>query len=155
MIAIDPMLANVKCLTIRGTIMPVCRIACLAPIALLFCGCGTLVNLEGMPTLMSGATQDPARVAYGGMLIDLYAAPHLFSWDSSTDNEKSEPFLSQVGRSINQFDEHLIFAALLAIDFPLSLVGDTLTLPITIPKTWERLRSQSSGETTTSPDGGK
>jgi uncharacterized protein YceK len=134
--------------------MPPYRITCLATLALLFCGCGTIANLAGVKQGILSPREDPKYEVYGGIQNDLESARSLFTKDSSKENEKPETVLEQIGHSINDAECFLISSGFLAVELPLSFVGDTLTLPITIQKTLDKQRKQSSGDST-SPDSGK
>jgi uncharacterized protein YceK len=76
---------------------------------LLSSGCGTIGNIVGVA---NGATE---RVVYGGVRGDWDAA-----WDLLVAHEK-------------YLDELPFLGETFALDLPLSAVGDTLTLPITVP----------------------
>jgi uncharacterized protein YceK len=138
-----------------------CRIACLATIAALCCGCGTLVNIGG------GINQPPRDAAcevYGGVKSDLGIVRNAFIKDSSKDDkdstastssEKSDTALTRLGSFIYDVEVHCLMIGFTIgysiVDLPLSIVGDTLTLPITIKTTLERRSKQSSEELTNSP----
>jgi uncharacterized protein YceK len=66
----------------------------------------------------------PAKIIYGGTAVSLVGGAAVVVDGISTDLTEIPPGLY-----------------LLAIDTPLSAVADTLTLPITIPATIEKLRN--------------
>jgi uncharacterized protein YceK len=88
-------------------------------IAVLFlCGCGTIANLE------TGARQGWKNVAiYGGVRRDVQSAGKWIdhSWTSGDNLDVFQDIGSVVG------------VVLVGIDVPLSAIGDTLTLPVTVP----------------------
>ena len=94
-------------------------------VACLACGCGTAINLA--PTIAAERTDQymsvgigPRRAIYGGVALDLAVA----------------------GRSIRNLPQHpraaAVFLPAAVIDLPFSAIGDTLTLPMTIPATFDR-----------------
>jgi uncharacterized protein YceK len=88
-------------------------------IAVLFlCGCGTIANLE------TGARQGWKSAAiYGGVRRDIQSADKWIdhSWTSGDNLDIIQDVGSVVG------------VVLVGIDVPLSAIGDTLTLPVTVP----------------------
>lgn len=105
------------------------RIACLA-VPLLAClssGCGTLINMQEHPpdATMQGAWPGddvPTQRIYGGVRYDLAAAG---------DRASQDPFCPWLVQAL--------------LDVPFSLVGDTVTLPLTIWATCERARGIRRG----------
>ena len=94
------------------------RAAALWIAALLLCGCGTVANLS------TGARQGWQYVyVYGGVRRDIRSADQWIdhSWTSGKDLD----VMSDIGTVVG--------VGLVGIDVPLSAIGDTLTLPITIP----------------------
>lgn len=91
----------------------------LALLGLMSVGCGTLNNTVSGTPLADGRPSEPPNVVYGGTLSSL------------------EEGYDCVIRP-NSLSECVGGVYLLAIDAPLSLVGDTLTLPITIPAAIDR-----------------
>jgi hypothetical protein len=131
--------------------MSVCRIACLPPLALLFCGCGTMANLGGKADSILGPVHDPEYKVYGGIQNDFESVRDFFNAESP--KKQPETFLWPLGLIINELEGFFLVTGPAVVDFPFSLVGDTLTLPITIQKTLEKQRKQTSGDATASPDG--
>jgi len=77
-------------------------------------GCGTVVNLTiGAGEMFSRVP--PRTEVYGGILVDAQAVRKGWEWKTP------DPQWMR------------IFSLIWIFDFPLSLVADTLTLPITIP----------------------
>ena len=94
------------------------RAAVLWIAALFLCGCGTIANLE------TGARQGWTNAAiYGGVRRDIQSGEkwidHSWTWGEKLD------IFQDVGSAVG--------VVLVAIDVPLSAVGDTLTLPVTVP----------------------
>jgi uncharacterized protein YceK len=94
-------------------------------VACLACGCGTAINLA--PTIAAERTDQymsvsigPRRAIFGGVALDLAVA----------------------GRSLRNLPQHpraaAVFLPAAVIDLPFSAIGDTLTLPMTIPATLDR-----------------
>ena len=83
----------------------------LGAITLLAGGCGTVANTAVLPP------EEGGKQVYGGVRVDWEAARHVVA-EISGDYPRS-PFLFVSG--------------LLAVDLPLSAIGDTVTLPYTIP----------------------
>jgi len=87
-------------------------------IAVLFvCGCGTIANLE------TGARQEWKNATiYGGARRDIHSArqwiDHSWTW----------------GKNLNVIQDigTVVGVVLVGIDVPLSAVGDTVTLPVTV-----------------------
>jgi hypothetical protein len=84
-------------------------------------GCGTFTNCLGADKVGPRAEQGFGFI-YGGVYYECLAAKSLFG-------EKPEP---RVIPDIPSWVETLLAAAMLAVDMPLSAIGDTLTLPYTI-----------------------
>ena len=82
-------------------------LACLAA----FSGCGTVGN-------MCDQTREPT--VYGGLEIDCHVMKS--NWSNAVPEEGKPPRVDVVCQT-------LVGAALIALDFPLSFVADTLTLP--------------------------
>jgi uncharacterized protein YceK len=78
-------------------------------------GCGTAANLSG------GAQGFRQTQIYGGVLRDVQSGQHWVSsnWTGGTDWQQDIGTVVGVG--------------LIGLDVPFSAIGDTLTLPITIP----------------------
>jgi uncharacterized protein YceK len=94
------------------------RTAALGTAVLLLCGCGTIANLE------TGARQGwKNTVIYGGVRRDVQSAgkwiDHSWTWGDNLD------VIQDIGTVVG--------VGLVGIDIPLSAVGDTLTLPVTVP----------------------
>lgn len=94
------------------------RAATLGVAVLLLCGCGTVANLE------TGARQGwKNAIIYGGVRRDVQSAgnwiDHSWTWGDNLD------VVQDIGSVVG--------VGLVGIDIPLSAVGDTLTLPITVP----------------------
>ena len=89
------------------------------------CGCGTLDNIVGEyriePPQKQPVRMEPEKEIYGGVTRDADDA-----WDSIQNRRDLGPFYSTLG------------VVLSAVDLPLSAVADTLTLPITVPASFER-----------------
>lgn len=85
---------------------------------LLLCGCGTVANLS------IGARQGWKNAyIYGGVRRDIKSES---DWiDHSWTSGKNLDVIQDIGSVVG--------VALVGIDIPLSAIGDTLTLPITIP----------------------
>jgi uncharacterized protein YceK len=141
--------------------VPTCRIACLAAIAALCCGCGTLVNIGGG---IGTRPENAECEVYGGVKSDLGIALYALTKGSSKDDkdstastssEKSETALTRLGSFLYDFEVHCLLigfsAGYLAVDLPLSIVGDTLTLPITLKNKLEKRSKQSTEEPMDSP----
>jgi uncharacterized protein YceK len=92
-----------------------CRrtITCLAAVAAAaLAGCGTTLNLDGEPRI------------YGGVMQDFQVAKEKLA-QVANPSESGKPASSPVW--------NLTSSALALVDMPLSLLADTLTLPLTIP----------------------
>jgi len=78
-------------------------------------GCGTAANLSG------GAQGFRQTQIYGGVLRDVQSEQHWVSsnWTGGTDWQQDIGTVVGIG--------------LIGLDIPFSAIGDTLTLPITIP----------------------
>jgi uncharacterized protein YceK len=116
------------------------RAAALWIAALFLCGCGTVANLS------IGARQGwQNALVYGGVRRDVQSAgqwiDHNWTWGENLDVQQDVGTVVGVG--------------LVGIDLPLSALGDTLTLPLTIPATlWGRSRTAttvSGKKTATAP----
>ena len=88
-------------------------------------GCGTCLNVcpfysEGNEILAKGWSEPPKEV-YGGVAMDARFGAGLI-----------------VRESLDHLWAGPVGLVTLAVDLPLSLVGDTLTLPITVPAGIER-----------------
>jgi uncharacterized protein YceK len=98
------------------------------------CGCGTARNLTAPEKTVEAPTPRPApNQVYGGVGIDARVGA---SWLAA-------PFVEEYGVEVGAcerlFDTTCkmgIGAFVLGFDLPLSAVGDTLSLPITVPATW-------------------
>ncbi len=94
------------------------RAAALGVAVLFLCGCGTIANLE------TGARQGwNNAVVYGGVRRDVQSAGKWIdhSWTSGDNLDVVQDIGTVVG------------VGLVGIDIPLSAIGDTLTLPVTVP----------------------
>lgn len=82
------------------------------------CGCGTLLNVAPESPIDPGHTLRAAhhRAVYGGVQNSMLLG----------------------GEQLDELTTLPFGICFLAIDVPISAVGDTVTLPITIPATWER-----------------
>jgi uncharacterized protein YceK len=113
------------------------RAAALVLITGLLSGCGTVANLS------TGAREGWKNVQiYGGVRRDVQSAGDWFthSWVAP---EKLE-FMQDIGA--------IVGVGLVGIDMPLSAVGDTLTLPVTIPASiWGRSRNDADVPRQTAP----
>jgi uncharacterized protein YceK len=98
------------------------KLAAIFALASVLTGCGTLANLPN-ETLVGVVDFMPHEQIYGGVQRDAEVA-----------QERLKNVVSPKGD--NGRVESLVAAGYLAmIDLPLSVIGDTLTLPITIPAT--------------------
>src|SRR5262249_41795073 len=101
-------------------------------------GCGTCINIMSDPTIKGigggrmSLTDQPKR-GYGGGQWDLTMAYALLK--GAIESTMEGPFYFYPGG----YGVTLGLEALLAVDLPLCAVGDTLTLPVTIPATIKRL----------------
>ncbi|HYT92246.1 MAG TPA: YceK/YidQ family lipoprotein [Gemmataceae bacterium] len=86
------------------------------------CGCGTLMNTSSEPPGMARPSNGPTHQIYGGVRHDATLGSTLL-----LEGGKKPPVL-------------FLGAYLLAVDMPLSLVGDTLTLPWMVAATVKRWR---------------
>jgi uncharacterized protein YceK len=105
-------------------------LALVTGIAALVSGCGTLCNTSGVWSVAEGGMRP-----YGGVLTDLD-----FARDIALDTvfaKTAGDYLSGGGRLV-----------LLLVDLPLSFVGDTLTLPVTVPYyvSWTESYRTSQGD---------
>lgn len=115
------------------------RAAALGIAVLLLCGCGTIANLQtGSRLGWKNA------VIYGGVRRDVQSAgkwiEHSWTW-----GDKLEIF-QDIGTGVG--------VLLVGIDVPLSAVGDTLTLPVTVPiavMNNPSILTSFSGNTATTP----
>jgi len=111
------------------------RRAALLPLALLsLAGCGTFLNVHRAEDLPGGERQ-----IYGGVAGSCRGVGnglrHLTEPDPITP-----PFWRPLGRTID-----LGLVAACVVDVPLSLVGDTLTLPVTVPAAIDRALNEYYG----------
>ncbi|WP_231742300.1 YceK/YidQ family lipoprotein [Stieleria varia] len=92
-------------------------------IAILLPGCGTLRNVSSIPESANHQYTPAPKLVYGGVKDDLILA-------------------SESAVAVMEFPMakllNLVCATGFAIDVPFSLVGDTLTLPSTIPAAIDR-----------------
>jgi uncharacterized protein YceK len=112
-------------------------------------GCGTCFNYLGADKAGPRPEQQFGR-PYGGLQFELQAARSLFVGDCSSRTQSIVPFNI----------ETISAASLLAVDMPLTLVGDTLTLPFTLYYTLKchrlaQAQSQSNPEPVSESDGGR
>jgi len=98
-------------------------------IAVVVGGCGTVCNLAG-----GVLHPDEEPRVYGGVQRDLEG-----KWGFGYPPLDSESTVEDV-------KDRLYFLALLPVEFGLSFVGDTLTLPITIPLQARREAANKSGD---------
>jgi uncharacterized protein YceK len=94
------------------------RAAALWIASLFLCGCGTVANLE------TGARQGWKNAyIYGGVRRDIQSEKdwiaHSWTWGKNLD------VIQDIGSAVG--------VVLVGIDVPISAVGDTLTLPLTVP----------------------
>lgn len=95
-----------------------------------FAGCGTMANLEGCQhVILSRPCQVKPR-PFGGVANDL-------KWMLGTREADAVSFSFQDFRPSNLVPA-LAIEALYIADLPLSLIGDVITLPKTIPYLWMR-----------------
>ncbi len=87
-------------------------------------GCGTLRNVATSP--MFGPPLPPEKMVYGGVREDTKRITTAFG------------DIKQFGDAQKSLGTNAVDAASSAIDVPLSAVGDTLTLPITVPAAIDR-----------------
>jgi uncharacterized protein YceK len=96
-------------------------------------GCGTMLNVRdhyvsppppGQSSIKQDGHIEAAKRIYGGVEMDALFGTGLV-WHES----QNELWAGPIG------------LYMLAIDLPLSIIGDTLTLPVTIPATLERRRN--------------
>ncbi len=90
-------------------------------VAVALIGCGTIANV-------SGGRWRTSKI-YGGVLRDVKSTE---DWIADYSAEPKTSIMRDVGVGVG--------VGLIAIDLPLSVVGDTLTLPITIPVALNRPR---------------
>ncbi len=94
------------------------RSAVLCSAVLLLCGCGTVSNLS------TGARQGWRYASiYGGVRRDIQSERDWIahSWTSGKDLDVIQDIGTVVG------------AVIVGVDVPISAIGDTLTLPLTVP----------------------
>lgn len=94
------------------------RAAALLIAVLFLCGCGTIANLQ------TGGRQGwKNAIIYGGVRRDVESAGKWIdhSWTSGENLDIFQDIGTVVG------------VGLVGIDIPLSAIGDTLTLPVTVP----------------------
>jgi uncharacterized protein YceK len=114
-----------------------CRraLTCLAAVAAAgLSGCGTSLNLDG-----------DSRV-YGGVVQDFQIAKERLA-------QAANP--SWPGTPGSSPAWNITVSALALVDLPLSLLGDTLTLPFTIPTALEGSDEPDRAKTSTDSGGGK
>jgi uncharacterized protein YceK len=93
-------------------------------LVLWLCGCGTVTNLVPSPKAKwgpvyrdeNGDTEDLLLEAYGGIKNDTWCLKRVWGSD--------EPVMSVA---------KWVICPIIALDYPLTFVGDTLMLPITAP----------------------
>jgi uncharacterized protein YceK len=111
-------------------------------------GCGTMNNLVPPPgdTKKEAPRPDAARV-YGGVELDARVGA---SWLTAPFLNEPPANVGPVERFVDTTCKVGIGTYLLWVDLPLSAVGDTLTLPITVPVTLQRqgARSRRAGART-------
>jgi uncharacterized protein YceK len=89
-------------------------------------GCGTLMNLSPDPPGMTRAQDGPTQQIYGGVRHDALVGGSLL-----LEGARMPPMIP-------------LGTYLLLVDLPLSLVGDTITLPWMVAATFERWRGAAS-----------
>jgi uncharacterized protein YceK len=94
------------------------------------CGCGTMSNLIGAGTPPADASVNvgPPNVVYGGVKQDAE-----YAWEQLHPYAVAASFSGAPGGPLMPF-----LGLCAVVDLPLSAIGDTITLPITIPATIER-----------------
>jgi uncharacterized protein YceK len=92
-----------------------------AGVVLGLAGCGTILNLKDPP-----GSQVPRKRIYGGVQLDVANGTQAF--EEVCTAEGHQKYQTAVPRGVTL----ALGAYLLAIDVPLSAIGDTLTLPITV-----------------------
>lgn len=98
-------------------------------------GCGTLENVTGGPRDLDGFPLPGQGVrAYGGVRV--YLDQIARSWHNAPSLQ-DDP---KGGGPVVAGMEALVAACILAIDLPLTAIGDTLTLPYTLPVEEEHRR---------------
>jgi uncharacterized protein YceK len=115
------------------------RAAALGIAVLFLSGCGTVANLE------TGARQGWRNaLIYGGVRRDVQSAgkwiDHSWTWGDNLD------VVQDIGTVVG--------VGLVGVDIPLSAIGDTLTLPVTVPiALWNNSvnRTSYSRKTSTTP----
>lgn len=104
----------------------------LAMVILIFAtsGCGTIDNIvgAGTPPADPAVKIDPANVVYGGVKQDAE-----YAWEQLHPYALAASFSGAPGGPVMP-----ILGLCALIDLPLSAIGDTVTLPVTIPATYER-----------------
>jgi len=135
-----------------GETVPAYRIVTLATIAAICCGCGTVKNTTGWTGLLH-SPETPQCEVYGGIRKDLEGGQELFLKrpNAAERDDTLSPQPNSVQDLADYVDGHLKCMAFWAVDLPLTFVGDTLTLPLTIQKTLEKRSNPSPPETKISP----
>jgi uncharacterized protein YceK len=110
-------------------------------LALALGGCGTANNLllpEGEAKAQGAGP--PARV-YGGVGLDARVGT---SWLAAPFGGQPAPDVPAWEKALDGTCKVAIGAFVLGVDLPLSLVGDTVTLPLTVPATLQKQREQGA-----------
>jgi hypothetical protein len=111
-------------------------------LALSVMGCGTFYNMDGRVQMNSPPTPARALRVYGGVRRDA-------EWLTTTYEYQFLP-----GQAIDSVKVlgYGADACLTSVDLALSAVGDTLTLPLTIPAALERKHGAKGAEAIADPD---
>ena len=106
-------------------------------------GCATVLNVRGAdvpyPTPGRSSLKTPGHIpapkmVYGGVIMDAVLGTGLIIHEAADD-----PITLPIG------------IYLLAVDLPLSVVGDTLTLPITVPAAIEAIQKSKEPDSDDTP----
>jgi uncharacterized protein YceK len=99
--------------------------------------------------------ETPKYEVYGGIQKDLEGGRDLFLVKGKGSNAEGPDTPSSQSGSVQDFadraDGYMKCMLFWTVDLPLTFVGDTLTLPITIGKSLEKRPTQSPPEKSTSP----
>jgi hypothetical protein len=113
----------------------------LATLALSLVGCGTIYNLNGQLGFLQPSDPDKAERIFGGVQLNAEWVTEEYARDFETDNPPPLPVAKFVSETWP-----------VAFDVLLSLVGDMLTLPITIPATLQKPKQAVRGGSDTERD---
>ena len=101
-------------------------------------GCGTMANLNGQPGPgFRIGNMEPVRV-YGGVRNDAKWLWSVVAWPEWQDLERPDSMVDALDTVSTTAGGVIVYAYFAAIDLPLSVIGDTVTLPCVI----ERIRQQ-------------